>query len=172
VVAAGGAGDLADGVDLRHEGLALAVGAPFGPGSQPLPAGHAEGPCHGADRDAEGGLAGDDGQRPGDQGADPVAVQEQPPGVDVQAQQVGEAVAGGLEDPDLDAEEGRGGQEYRPPGQADLADDPRAGDEVGGQGDHAEAPQHQHQQEGAEAAGTSGRPRISGRGGEVHAAPA
>ena len=54
MVAAGGAGDLADGVDLRHEGLALAVGAPFGPGSQPLPAGHAEGPCHGTHRDAEG----------------------------------------------------------------------------------------------------------------------
>ena len=54
VVAAGGPGDLADGVDLGDEGLALAVGAPFGPGGQPLAPGHAEGAHHGADGDARG----------------------------------------------------------------------------------------------------------------------
>jgi hypothetical protein len=37
VVAAGGPGNLADGMDLGDQGLALAVGAPVGPGGQPLP---------------------------------------------------------------------------------------------------------------------------------------
>jgi hypothetical protein len=36
-MAAGGPGDLADGVDLADEGVALAVGAPVGAGGQPLP---------------------------------------------------------------------------------------------------------------------------------------
>ena len=163
VVAAGGPGDLADGVDLGDEGLALAVGAPFGPGGQPLP-GPPTAPDHGADREAEGAWQANDGQRPGDQRADAVAVQEQPPGVDVQPQQVGEAVAGGLEDRHLDGQQGGGGQEDGPPGEADLAHDPRAGDQVGGQGDHAEAPQHHDQEEGAQAAGAPGRPRIAGGG--------
>jgi hypothetical protein len=44
--------------------------------------------------------------------------------VDVQPQQVDEAVAGDLEDGHLDAEEGGRGQEDGPPGEADLADDP------------------------------------------------
>jgi hypothetical protein len=89
----------------------------------------------------------------------------------VQAQQVGQAVARGLEDPNFDAEQGAGGQEHRPPGEADLADDDRAGNQVGGQGDHADAPQHQHEEEGAQAAGAPGRPRGAGGGGDVHAAP-
>ena len=89
----------------------------------------------------------------------------------MQAQQVREAVAGGLEHRDLDAEQGGGGEEDRPPGEPDLADDRRAGDQVGGQGDHAEAPQHQHQEEGAQAAGAPGRPRRRRGGGDVHAAP-
>jgi hypothetical protein len=54
VVAAGGSGDLAGGVDLSDEGLALAVGAPFGAGGQPLPPGHTERARHGAGGDAEG----------------------------------------------------------------------------------------------------------------------
>ena len=37
MVAAGGPGDASDGVVLGCEGLALAVGAPVGPGGQPLP---------------------------------------------------------------------------------------------------------------------------------------
>jgi hypothetical protein len=41
----------------------------------------------------------------------------------MQAQQVHQAVAGGLEDRDLDAEQGSGGQEHRPPGDPDLAHD-------------------------------------------------
>src|SRR5215211_8610146 len=86
----------------------------------------------------------------------------------MQAQQVDEAVAGGLEDRHLDGQQAGGGQEDGPPGEADLADDRRAGDEVGGEGDHAEAPQHQDQQEGAQAAGAPGRPRGAGRGGGVH----
>jgi hypothetical protein len=51
-------------------------------------------------------------------------VGEQPPRVDVQPQQVREAVARGLKDGHLDGEEGGGGQEDGPPGDADLADDP------------------------------------------------
>jgi hypothetical protein len=78
-------------------------------------------------------------------------MQEQPPGVDVQAQQVGEAVAGGLKDRHLDAEHAKGGQEHGPPGEADLAHDHRAGDQIGGQGDHTQGPEHQDQQEGAQA---------------------
>jgi hypothetical protein len=171
VVAAGGPGDLADGVDLSDEGLALAVGAPLGAGGQPLPPGHRHRSQHGADRQAQGGLAGEDRQRPSQQRADPIAMQEQPPRVDVQPQQVGEAVTGRLEDPDFDAEQGGGGREDGPPGEADLAHDPRSGDQVGGQGDHAERPQHHHQHEGAQAAGAPRRPRIAGGGGDVHAAP-
>jgi hypothetical protein len=123
VVAAGRPCDLAGGVDLGEEGLALAVGAPFGSGGQPLPPSHAEGADHGADREAEGGLAGEHQHGPGEQRPDAVAVGEQPPGVEVEAQQVGEAVAGGLEHRHFDAEEGGGGQEDGPPGEADLADD-------------------------------------------------
>jgi hypothetical protein len=140
VVAAGGPGDLPDGVDLGEESLALAVGAPVGPGGQPFCPRHAEGAHHGAHREAHGGLAGEHEQRPGQQGADPVAMQEQPPRLDMQAQQVDQAVAGRLEDRHLKAKEDGGGQKDGPPGQADLAHDPRSGDQVGGQGDHAEAP--------------------------------
>ena len=39
----------------------------------------------------------------------------------------GEAVAGGLEHRHLDAEQGGGGQEDRPPGDPDLADDQPTG---------------------------------------------
>jgi hypothetical protein len=91
--------------------------------------------------------------------------------MEVQPQQIREAVAGGLEDRHLDAEEGGGGQEDRPPGEADLADDHRPGDQVGGQGDHAERPEHQDQEESAQAAGAPRRPRVAGRWGDVHAAP-
>jgi hypothetical protein len=64
--------------------------------------------------------------------------------MEVEAQEVDEAVAGGFEDGHLDAQQGGGGQEDRPPGDADLADDGRPGDQVGGQGDHTEAPEHHH----------------------------
>jgi hypothetical protein len=171
VVAAGRSGHAADGVDLGEEGLALAVGAPLRSGGQPLPPGHRQRARYGPDGEAEGGLAGEHQHRPGHQGADAIAMQEQPPGVDVQPQQVDEAVAGGLKDRHLDAEHAKGGQEHGPPGDADLAHDPRAGDQVGGQGDHTERPEHQDQQEGAQAAGPPGRPRIPRRGGDVHAAP-
>jgi hypothetical protein len=50
VVVAGGPCDPAGGVDLGEQGLALAVGAPFGAGGEPLAPGHAEGADHGADR--------------------------------------------------------------------------------------------------------------------------
>jgi hypothetical protein len=80
----------------------------------------------------------------------------------MQAQQVREAVAGGLEHCHLDGQQGGGGEEDRPPGDPDLAHDRRAADQVGRQGDHAEAPQHQHQHEGAQAAGPPGCPRIAG----------
>jgi hypothetical protein len=43
--------------------------------------------------------------------------------MDMQPQQVRKTVAGGLEDGNIDAEQDRGGQEDRPPGEADLADD-------------------------------------------------
>jgi hypothetical protein len=76
VVAAAGPGHAADGVNLGEEGLALAVGTPVGPGGQPLGPRHAEGAKHGADRQAERGLAGEDGEWPGQQRPDPIAVQE------------------------------------------------------------------------------------------------
>jgi hypothetical protein len=76
-------------------------------------------------------------------------MQEQPPWVHVQAEQVREAVAGGLEDGHLDGEQANGSQEDRPPGEADLAHNHRPCDQVGGQGDHADAPQHHDQHEGA-----------------------
>jgi hypothetical protein len=41
--------------------------------------------------------------------------------VDVEAQQVGEAVTGGLEDRHLDAKHAKGGEEDRPPGEAGPA---------------------------------------------------
>ena len=53
----------------------------------------------------------------------------------------------------------------------DLAHEHRPSDQVGGQGDHADAPQHQDEDEGAQAAGAPGRPRGAGRGSDVHAAP-
>jgi hypothetical protein len=98
-------------------------------------------------------------------------MQKQPPRMEVQPQQVRQAVAGGLEDPDLDGEHAKGGEEDRPPGDPDLTHDHRAGDQVGGQGDHADGPQHHYQHEGAQAAGAAGRPRRGRGGGDVHAAP-
>jgi hypothetical protein len=59
-------------------------------------------------------------------------MQEQPPRVDMEPQQIREAVASGLEDRHLKAEEGGGGQKDGPPGEPDLADDGRAGNQVGG----------------------------------------
>jgi len=143
VVVAGGPGHLTDRVHLGHEGLALAVGAPVGPGSQPLPPRHTQRPHYGPHRQAEGGLAGEHQHGPGDQGTDPVAVGKQPPGMKVQPQQVDQAVPGRLEDRHLHGQQSRGGQEDHPPGHADLTHDPRARDQIGGQGDHAKAPQHQ-----------------------------
>jgi hypothetical protein len=53
-VAAAGPGHASDGMHLGEEGSALAVGAPVGPGGQPLGPGHAEGADHSADREAKG----------------------------------------------------------------------------------------------------------------------
>jgi hypothetical protein len=80
--------------------------------------------------------------------------------VNVQPKEIDEAVAGGLEDGHLDAEHAKGGEEDGPPGEADLADDRRSSHQVGGQGDHTQAPEHHHQQEGAQAAGAPRRPRL------------
>jgi hypothetical protein len=91
--------------------------------------------------------------------------------VDVQAQQVDQAVTGRLEDGDLDREQAEAGEEVGPPGEADLPLDHRSGDHIRGEGDDAEGPQRLHEQEGAEAAGAARRPRVGRAGGEVHAAP-
>jgi hypothetical protein len=129
VVAAGGPGDPADGVDLGDQGLALAIGAPFGPGRQPLAPSNAEGAEHGAGGEAEGGLAGKHQHGPGEQRADTIPMGQEPPGVDVEAQEVREAVAGRLKHRHFDAEQGGGGEEDGLPGKADLADDHRSGDQ-------------------------------------------
>jgi hypothetical protein len=91
--------------------------------------------------------------------------------MEVQPQQVDQAVAGGLKHRHLAGEQGGGGEQDRPPGDPDLPHDRRASDQVGDQGDDAEAPQHHHQQEGAQAAGAPGCPRRRRGGGDVHAAP-
>ena len=87
-----------------------------------------------------------------------------------EAQQVCEAVAGRLEDPHFDAEQGDSGQETAHQAKRTWRTIQTIADQVGGQGDHAEAPQHQHQHEGAQA--LVRRAALGGRGGgDVHAAP-